>query len=317
MRKRWNSEMVREFVEGEGEGYELVSVPNWDYVKAKDRIIVNCGSHEEYDVRWNDFQQGSRCPKCKSVRLKKHFSFNHEEICKKISELDNKYKVLDDSLKYENNKTKLKLSCGEHEYFASWAEFKSGNRCPKCSKYRNRYNHDEICKEIQKLDSEYSVCDDSPVYENAYTKLKLYHSVCENEFNIRWNNFKSGDRPCGCHSNSKNEILLREYLKSKNIKFSEQVTFDGLKSERKLRYDFGIYENDEISILVEFDGEQHFKAIKHFGGQEQFIKTQYHDKLKNDYAEKNNIPLFRFTYKDKFNEIEKMLNFILDITLAS
>lgn len=383
MGKRWNGEMVKNFVENEG--YELVSVPNWDYVKAKDRVIVNCGSHEEYDVRWNSFQQGRRCAKCSG-----NCRYSHDKICEEVSKIDSEYSVCDDSPKYKKNTTKLKLSCGEHEYFVSWREFMSGNRCPKCSG-NHRYTHHEICEEvkkldnnyfvcndspryennttklklscgeheyfstwgifksgnrcpecsnlkrseklafsheyvtekIQELDSEYSVCKNSPVYENARTKLKLYHSVCGNEFYVTWTDFRRDSRPCGCHTSSKNEVFLREYLKSKNIEFSEQVTFDRLVSDKeyKLRYDFGIYENDKISILIEFDGQQHYSPQR-FGNisqeqaEENLIKTQQHDKLKTDFAEKNNIPLFRFTYKDKFSEIEKMLNFILDITLT-
>lgn len=310
MRKRWTGEMVRSFVEGEG--YELMSVPNFSWVKSKDRIVVSCGSHEEYEVSWDNFQQNKRCAKCSNLKNSDNLRFSHQEICEKVKKLDEGYHVCDDSPVYKNTFTKLKLSCGKHEYFASWAEFKQGYRCAKC--YGNyKYTHNEICEKIQELDSEYHVCCDSPMYENNKTKLKLYHSVCGNEFDITWSDFSNENRSCGCNKFSKNEVFLRNYLKSRNIKFSEQVTFDGLKSERKLRYDFGIYENEKLLFLIEYDGIQHYSPQR-FGGisqeqaQENFIKTQHHDKLKNDYAKENNIPLLRIRYdEDTISVLENYL----------
>lgn len=437
---RWTGEMMREFVESEG--YQLISVPNEDWVKSLDRIVVSCGSHEPYEVTRKHFRRGVRCAKCSG-----QYRYNHDEIKEEIKKLDENYFVCDDSPIYENANTKLKLSCGKHFYFASWSKFMSNRRCPKCAnekrsedkkfrhddifekieelglkntlcedspKYKNsqtklkflcennhyfmmswnniqqgqscsicagnqnlthnevcerierlnkgykvlqdsplykrwntklkiscrndhyfmaswnslqqgngcpecygklKYTHQEICEEVSKLDSEYSVCSDSPLYENAKTKLKLYHSVCKNEFDITWANFKQDSKPCGCYTSSKNEILLRGYLKSRNIKFSEQVTFDDLVSdkERKLRYDFGIYENNEITILIEYDGEQHFKPVEYFGGQEQFEKQQHHDKLKNDYAKENNIPLLRIRYDE--DTISVLENYLKDLQL--
>jgi len=302
MRKRWTGEMVREFVESEG--YELVIVPNWDWVKSSDRIWVSCGHHEKYDVSWDKFYSNRRCPKCANKKRNESKTFSHEKICRKINELDSNYYVCKDSPRYRNAKTKLKLSCGKHFYYVNWIGFMIGNRCPHCSG-SYKYNHQEICEEVNKLDMNYKVCDNSPKYKNCHTKLKLYHSTCGNKFDVTWNEFRNGRRPCGCYSNSKNEILIRDYLKEKGISFKEQVKFNNLVSDKgnKLRYDFGIYREDKLSFLLEYDGEQHFRPAT-FGGisqeqaEENFTKQQYHDKLKNDYAKENNIPLLRIRYDE-------------------
>ena len=311
MRKRWTGQEVREFVEGEG--YELVEVSNEDWVKREGRIWVSCGEHEPYEVVWNNFKNGKRCAKCANKRRNESNKFSHEKICKRVNELDKNYFICDDSPRYENKTTKLKLSCGKHEYFANWNDFRSGSRCPKCSNLKRTLSQEYVTKKIQELDSKYSICEDSPLYENNITKLKLYHSVCKNEFDVTWNDFKKGNRPCGCYTNSKNEVFLREYLKSRSINFIEQVTFDDLKAKYKLRYDFGIYENDKLLFLIEYDGQQHYSPQR-FGGisQEQaeknFIKQQHHDKLKNDYAKENNIPLLRIRYdEDTISVLENYL----------
>lgn len=51
----------------------------------------------------------------------------------------------------------------------------------------------------------------------------------------------------------------------------------------RLRLDFLIEVSGE-KIIVEFDGIQHRKPVKHFGGEKAFKKTQERDKLKNKIA---------------------------------
>lgn len=69
-----------------------------------------------------------------------------------------------------------------------------------------------------------------------------------------------------------------------------------------LRYDFGIYNNDNQLILVELDGQQHFYPIDYFGGDEQYQKQLRNDELKNIYAKDNGYILIRIPYI-KFSSI--------------
>ena len=55
----------------------------------------------------------------------------------------------------------------------------------------------------------------------------------------------------------------------------------------------------ELNICVEFDGIQHFKPIKYFGGEKTLKITQKHDKMKNEYCKENNIHLIRIKYNEK------------------
>ena len=42
-------------------------------------------------------------------------------------------------------------------------------------------------------------------------------------------------------------------------------------------------------FAIEFDGVQHRKPIEYFGGQETFELLQKHDRMKDEYCEKNDI----------------------------
>lgn len=111
---------------------------------------------------------------------------------------------------------------------------------------------------------------------------------------------------CGC-LHSKGEAIIANILKENNILFVSQYCFDDLLSEYNnipYKFDFGIIENNSLSYLIEFDGEQHYfyqKENTSWNTEENFNKTQIRDNKKNEYCFQHNIPLIRIPYyiKDK------------------
>ena len=69
----------------------------------------------------------------------------------------------------------------------------------------------------------------------------------------------------------------------------------------KLPFDFFI---PSLNCLIEYDGEQHFRPVSRFGGEEGFEKLRQRDELKNQYSKKNGIKLIRIPYTMKNVEIE-------------
>jgi hypothetical protein len=65
--------------------------------------------------------------------------------------------------------------------------------------------------------------------------------------------------------------------------------------------------------MIEFDGKQHFKPIKFFGGEKAFEETQERDQRKNRYCRDHNIELVRIPYYD-FDNIEAILESKLKLT---
>lgn len=82
---------------------------------------------------------------------------------------------------------------------------------------------------------------------------------------------------------------------------------DSKNVEAKLPLPFDFY-LPELNICIEYDGEQHFKENRHFGGKEYLEKTKYHDQIKNEYCKNNNIKLIRIKYCDNIKE--KLLGII-------
>lgn len=100
---------------------------------------------------------------------------------------------------------------------------------------------------------------------------------------------------CGCIT-SVGEMKIADLLRKNNIPFKKQMSYPDLLSDKghRLRFDFYIKNSN---YLIEFDGEYHFKCSNRIWCTENHVnKTKYHDKLKNEYCLKNNIPLIRIPY---------------------
>lgn len=91
---------------------------------------------------------------------------------------------------------------------------------------------------------------------------------------------------------SKYEDFVISILRKEKIAFCREKTFQDLK-HGLFRFDFYIPNFYGTSIIIEVDGEQHFKPIY---GRQAFLKNQEHDRRKNSYCLANNIPIYRIPY---------------------
>ena len=104
---------------------------------------------------------------------------------------------------------------------------------------------------------------------------------------------------------SAGEKMIGYWLNQHSIEYEKQKTFNGCKNHRNLRYDFYL---PNQNILIEYDGRQHFKPIECFGGEISFEKQQINDKVKTEYAIKNNYKLLRIPYSEYKNISEILIN---------
>lgn len=102
---------------------------------------------------------------------------------------------------------------------------------------------------------------------------------------------------------SKAEGRIASILLYNQIPFISQYYAKGEKFEHL--FDFFI---PDKKIMIEYDGLQHFKEIKFWGGKKGFLDRIKRDKEKNDWCITNGIALFRINYeKETVNEIFKTL----------
>ena len=149
--------------------------------------------------------------------------------------------------------------------------------------------------------------------KNGYKILSPYIGVhdkmlidfnCGHKPNWTLPNILKKNHNCPICSESKGEKIIRLYLENNNIKFIQEHRFKDCKHKNLLRFDFYI---PNYNLCIEYDGEQHYKAFNHFGGEERLKDTENKDKIKNNYCEDNGINLLRIPYYEIENA-EKILD---------
>lgn len=125
---------------------------------------------------------------------------------------------------------------------------------------------------------------------------------CGNIISVRGSHLKTGATiSCGCYKASKGEDKISSVLSSLKISFVQQKTFNNLKYKSKLRFDFFL---PDYNCCIEYQGEQHYKAIQYFGGEKQFEEQKDKDNIKRQWCKENNIKLIEIPYWN-FNKINE------------
>ena len=273
----------------EGEGYKLIG----EYVNARTKVELECDKGHRYSVVPYSFKQGRRCSICSghnSKTAKLEF----------INQVKNeRYKLIG---KYVNNRIKVELECDKgHRYFVTPNSFKNGSRCPICDGQHSETSKSNFIKQVEKEDYKVIV-----EYVNSSTKVEIECNKGHRYF-VTPNNFKKGTRCPHCSINSHGEILTKKILDEYSCKYESQKKFDGLigLGGGQLSYDFFV----DDYLLIEIQGEQHYRAIEWYGGEEQYKKQQEHDRRKREFAKENDYELLEILYfgvKD-LDKLEKIL----------
>lgn len=99
------------------------------------------------------------------------------------------------------------------------------------------------------------------------------------------------------------EDAVKNYLDKKGIKYIYQKSFDGCKDKLPLHFDFYL---SDYNLAIEVNGIQHYKSVKHFGGEERLADRIKKDKIKKDFCNTNGIKFMEIPYLN-FKNIEKNL----------
>lgn len=277
-----------------------------EYVDSKTKVKIICPKHGVFEQVPNNHLRQGGCPQCSNEKKAKKFSLQSSDFIVKAKFVyGTKYDY--SLINYKNSYTKIKIICQEHGVFEQTPGNHITNKrgCQKCSQKEkgeklssNTVEFIKKSKIIHNDKYDYSNVN----YKNAHIKVKIICSV-HGEFKQSPNSHLSGVG-CPVCKNSKGEEKIRKILQENDIKFDYQKSFDGCKNINKLYFDFYL---PDYNMCIEYDGLQHFKAIKHFGGQKGLLETQKRDKIKDEYCKINNIRLLRIKYNEKISKILSIL----------
>ena len=269
------------------------------YTGNKNKIEIKhnkCG-HAYMVIPSNFLLQDSRCPECFGTHLK-----TTEEFKKEVYDLvEDEYEVLDE---YVNSYTPINMKHNKCEYVypVRPSSFLRGSRCPECFGTHLKTT-EQFKKEVyEKVGDEFEVLGK---YINNKTPLEIKHSECGCTYLIRPNDFLRRYRCPKC-SSRKGESAIIKILEKYNITYLHNKPYSGCKYKSLLRFDFLIFDNNNLKLICEFDGEQHFKPVEIYKGEDGFLETQVRDEIKNRYCSDNQIPLLRIPYWE-FDNIDVIL----------
>ena len=132
---------------------------------------------------------------------------------------------------------------------------------------------------------------------NNYSDIDVECSKCGYQWNTYGTNLLGG-HACPICKSSTGERKVEWFLKKYKYKYIAQYSYNNCRDILPLPFDFYL---PEYNILIEIDGEQHYRPIS-FGCKDKykildnFYKQLNHDKIKNEYCKRNNIPLIRIPY---------------------
>lgn len=203
---------------------------------------------------------------------------------------------------YAGHKTAILHECliDGTVWYATPNNILRGCGCPMCaskkvSVYRTK-THEEYVKEVWGVNPYIQVIG---TYVNSETKILHRCLIDGHEWFSLPGNILSGH---GCpHCNqSIGERRISIYLDRYNVKYKTQYTFDDCRYKKCLPFDFYLV---DYNVCVEYDGEQHFKAVDYFGGEDGLLERQRNDLIKTNYCLLNNIQLVRIRYDQNVEEM--------------
>jgi very-short-patch-repair endonuclease len=262
------------------------------YEKNSIPVTIICPAHGEFEQNLYDHSKGHKCFKCSG-----HYTKTTEEwIIAAILIHGNLY---DYSLvDYRGNSIKVKIICPIHGVFEQLpGAHLSGKGCHKCSGvYKKTFDQ---FQDKANIVHNFRYTYNNFVYVNTTTKGFITCPI-HGDFEQTPSQHILGHRCPKCRFYSKGEARIREFLIEKGIKFEEQKTFKGCKHKIKLRFDFYL---PDRNLLIEFQGEQHYKPVSIFGGEKSFELCQIRDTIKREFCQKEGITLLEI----KPEELEEIL----------
>jgi hypothetical protein len=269
---------------------KLKNINGYDYSKVEYHgdnvnITITCPIHGDFEQTPSNHKRGQKCPKCAGRGLS---TSEHISIFKTIH--GNKYDY--NKTIVLNNTTKIIITCPTHGDFEQTPNaHKSGNGCKKCAGLEKPTQIELLSKFRLAHGDKYIY--DKVNYISAHTKITITCPT-HGDFEQTPNNHRIG-HGCPTCKESRGESKIRQLLTNNRIAYLPQHKFSNCINQQQLPFDFYL---PEKNICIEFNGIQHYKPVKHFGGLENLKKVKINDEIKKNYCLENNIKLVIIKYND-------------------
>ena len=272
------------------------------YINARTKVKCLCVlDNYQWESTPDNLLHGCGCPKC-AGRTRNTETFKDELVIKNPL-----IQILGE---YKTNDSKIKCMCKKHGtiFYSTPSHLLEGKGCTKCKSEKIssklKISNEEFLNRIHLLNENIKICSD---YINSHTDVLIECQLCHKQWTSNPNNIFSKGILCTCQQDSvsKGEAKIAQVLDKYDITYYSQKSFKGLVGVKNglLSYDFYL---PTKNMLIEFQGEQHYKPFDLFGGEEKYKVQKEHDLRKKNYAKSHNITLVEIMYKD-YVKIESII----------
>lgn len=230
-----------------------------------------------------------------------------EYFCREVFDISPNIKIKGE---YIDAKTPIKCECliDGTIWFPTPNALLNGQGCPECGRIASNKNSTKTNEEFVyqlSIVNPYII----PLQEYIQAKIPIWVMCkkCGHKWQMTPDQLLHGGCCQKCFATN-NEKKLGDILINWGCIVERQKKYDNCRDQLPLPFDIYL---PEYNILIEYDGEQHYRPVNFGGiGDEEAIenlkKTQYHDTIKNEYCRQNNIPLIRVPYWEK-NNLEEFI----------
>lgn len=278
------------------------------YTTNKAKVIVTCPKHGDFKAIAYDFLQGHGCYDCgvDTVTMKRRTS-QEDFIAKCKAVHGEKYDY--SQTVYQGKRKRVTIICREHGPFKQWPNnHLNGEGCKWCKR--------DMQKDLFSMGRDEFIIKARAVHGDRYDYSKVAYVnnktnvtvICPDHgpFEVMPQDHINKGNGCPICQTSKGETAIHVWLDAHGIKHEWHKPIHtpmAIGKRKKFVADFYIV---SLNLIIEYNGEQHYKAKKEWGGEKQLQWQQARDAALRRYCEEKKIRLLEIPYTD-FDRIEEIL----------
>lgn len=296
-----------------GDKYDYSKV---NYVNNHTLVKIICPIHDEFEQIPASHIKGCGCLKCRNEYVGRKLSSNTEKFIEKARKI-HKDKYDYSKVTYINSHTPVTIICHnigydgkEHGEFEQTPDkHLNGKGCKRCKFDKLTYTQEEFIKKAKEVHGD--KYDYSKIkYEKANKKVCIVCNKTNSDGKKHgefWQTPTAHLRGQGCNKCGKvNEIKLYNTIKEH---FTDAIHIYYDKFLGKQSIDIYI---PCINIGIEYQGDEHFRPIEFFGGEDELLKIKERDKRKFEKCKEHGLKLLYFTYNKQWANLDYFDNIYTD-----
>lgn len=277
------------------------------YIDSDTKVAIRCPEHGLFHQRPANHLMGNGCPKCGHVAGSEKRSLPLDDFLKRAKNIHgDKYDY--SAFVFKNGRAKSIIGCPIHgPFLQSPFVHLIGEGCPKCSiakrKEKRITPQDDVIKRFRAIHGD--KYDYSKVkYVNSHTKVCIICPI-HGDFTQTPSSHERGSGCPRCRE-SIGERKVARWLDKHNIIYLRQFRINPqyhIFGPKRLYVDFYLPDHN---IVIEYNGEQHYKRCSIWQSKDDFFNQQERDKILREYCKLHKINLIEIPYT-KIKDIDVIL----------